>query len=115
MRFAVLLVGALVFATGCGTPGGTSNPIPPEPGKEIGADLALHGRVVEVNSQLRYVVIDFSLRQMPERGQRLDIYRGDQKVGTVRISGPFIETTAAGDILSGEAQVGDDILEPGQP
>jgi hypothetical protein len=115
MRFTVTLVCALILATGCSTPSGPANPIPIQPGKEIGADLALHGRVVQVNPQLRYVLIDFSLRQMPDRGQRLDIYRADQKVGTVRISGPFIETTAVGDVLTGEAQVGDDVLEPGQP
>lgn len=70
------------------------------------ADLPL-GRVVNVNDVLRFVVIDFPTGRLPALEQRLSVYRVDQKVGEIRISGPYRGTTVAADILAGEAKFGD--------
>jgi hypothetical protein len=71
----------------------------------------VQGRVVTVNPALRYVVMDFSLRAFPALDQRLSIYREGQKVGEVRVTGPFRGTAAAGDLVAGQAAVGDDVRD----
>jgi hypothetical protein len=123
-----LLAGAIV--SGCTTPGGaarttgqrtkspvaagdeTSAPDQNQPGKsEIRADSSLGGKVASVNPTLRFVVMDFPLRRMPALEQRLNVYRGGQKVGEVKVTGPTLESTIAGDMIAGEAQIGDEVRE----
>jgi hypothetical protein len=65
------------------------------------------GKVASVNPTLRFVVMDFPLQRMPALDQRLNVYRSGQKVGEVKVTGPSLDTTIAGDILTGEAQIGD--------
>ena len=48
---------------------------------------------------------------MPALEQRLSVYRDGQKVGEVKVTGPVLDTTIAGDIVAGEAQVGDQVSE----
>jgi hypothetical protein len=43
--------------------------------------------------------------------QRLNVYRNGQKVGEVKVTGPALDTTIAGDIVAGEAQLGDEVRE----
>ena len=40
--------------------------------------------------------------------QRLNIYHNGQKIGEVKVTGPTRDTTIAGDIIAGEANVGDE-------
>jgi hypothetical protein len=75
------------------------------------SDDSLTGKVASVNPTLRFVVLDFPLRRMPALDQRLNIYRGGQKVGEVKVTGPSLNTTIAGDLLSGDAQIGDEVSE----
>jgi len=67
--------------------------------------------VIRANPQLRFVVMDFPLRRTPALEQRLNVYRDGQKVGEVKVSGPARDTTIAGDVMVGEARVGDEIRE----
>lgn len=67
------------------------------------------GKVARVNPQLRFVVVDFFLSEMPETDRRMSVYRKGQKVGEVKISGPARHNIVAADITAGEAQVGDEI------
>ena len=67
------------------------------------------GGVISVNQPLRFVILDFPLRAMPEIDQRLFIYRGEQKVGMVKITGPRQNTHIAADLVEGEARAGDQI------
>jgi len=55
--------------------------------------------------------MDFPLRRRPALEQRLNVYREGQKVGEVKVSGPAIDTTIAGDVMVGEARVGDEVRE----
>jgi len=68
---------------------------------------ALNGRVVSVNNQLRFVVVDFLNQRMPRLEQKLAVYHFDQKVAELKVSGPFLGTTVAADVTAGEAQPGD--------
>jgi len=65
-------------------------------------------KVVVVRPTLRFVVLDFSLQPLPRIHQRLSLFRQDQKVGEVTVTGPARGSTIVADLLSGEAQVGDD-------
>jgi len=78
---------------------------------EVTLDTAVLGTVVSVNPALRFLVMDFPVRKLPVLDQRLNIYRNGQKVGEVKVTGPARETTIAGDIIAGEAQVGDEVRE----
>jgi hypothetical protein len=66
------------------------------------------GTVVAVNSSLRFVVLDYSLKTLPPLEQRLGIYRQGQKVGEVKISGPEMQGNIVADIVAGEVQTGDE-------
>lgn len=67
------------------------------------------GKVASVNSDLRFVVIDFAMNTLPKVDQRLYVYRLGQKVGELRISGQMRNSIVAADIMSGEARVGDEV------
>ena len=69
----------------------------------------LSGRVVMVNTNLRYIVIDFGVGLLPQPGQRMDVYRQGNKVGEVRISNQARAGNVAADIMVGEAGEGDEI------
>ena len=72
------------------------------------------GRVVMVNSDSRFVIVDFFLSQLPKTDQRLGVYRQGQKVGEVKISGSNLggvipSEIVAADMMEGDAKVGDEI------
>jgi hypothetical protein len=100
-----------LLLTGCGAPSG-GNPASPTstaPATTLHADEGITGRIVAVNPTLRYVVMDFALRQVPAVDQRLQVYREGRKVGEIKVTGPARDTTIAGDIMGGNAQVGDEV------
>jgi len=80
----------------------------PPPAKAITTIL---GRVETVNTQSWFVVVDFSLSVLPSKDQLLGVYHAGQRVGQVRMSGPFRPPRVAGDLLSGQAQVDDEVRE----
>ncbi|MSU22004.1 MAG: hypothetical protein EXS30_11490 [Pedosphaera sp.] len=67
------------------------------------------GKVVALNSNLRFVVVDFFLSQLPSVDQRLSVYRQGLKVADVKISGPERSNNIVADIIAGEAKVGDEV------
>lgn len=87
----------------------TATPVGPGAGERPvvrPADLPL-GRIVTVNSTLRFVVVDFPIGRLPALEQKLSVYRLDQKVGEIKVSGPYRGTTVAADLVAGEARFGD--------
>jgi hypothetical protein len=74
-------------------------------------DRRVHGKIVSVNPALRFVVMDFTLWRMPALGQRLHVYRNEQRIGEIKVTGPAVETTVAGDLTAGEARLGDEVRE----
>ena len=65
-------------------------------------------KIVSVNPELGFVVVDFSSRVMPPVGTRLNVYRGDKNIGAVRITEPVRARLATADIVEGEVHVGDE-------
>ena len=73
--------------------------------------LQLIGKVASVNSELRFVVLDFSVGDMPGINQRLGVYRAGQKVAQVKVTGPQSDTNIVADVIEGEAQAGDEVRQ----
>jgi hypothetical protein len=68
-----------------------------------------NGKIAAANAALRFVVVDFSLGQMPGADQRMAVYRQELKVGEIKITGPERNGNIAADLVAGEAQVGDEV------
>jgi hypothetical protein len=67
------------------------------------------GVVKAVNLQGRFAVVVFPLGQVPSADTRLVVYRGDAKVGEVKITGPTQENVTVGDIVLGSVQENDEV------
>jgi hypothetical protein len=102
MSFAAALLSGCL-GTGATAPAGSAagarEPSPPETGA---------ARIASVNTELRFAVVDFSTQTMPPVGTRVNVYRGDKQVGTLRITEPVHAPLATADIIDGEARVGDE-------
>ena len=66
------------------------------------------GKVVSVNSSARYAVLSFPVGQVPPLGGRLSIYHGGLKAGEAKVTGPQRDNITIADLVSGEAQIGDE-------
>lgn len=75
-------------------------------------DEGLTGKVVWVNSNLRFAVLSFPIGQMPALELRLNVYRNGLKVGELKVSGPQRDDNIVADIVAGDAQVGDVVRTP---
>jgi hypothetical protein len=67
------------------------------------------GRIVSLNPEQNFVVIDFTSHMMPAVGTRVTIYRNGKQVGAVRITEPVRAQLATADIVEGEVHVGDEV------
>jgi hypothetical protein len=71
----------------------------------------LSGKVSSVNANLKFVVLTFPLGRMARIDQHLSIYRAGMKVAELNVTGPQRDDSIVADITSGEAQVGDEVLD----
>lgn len=69
------------------------------------------GRVQTVNTRLNFVVLDFSLNQMPAIGDRLDLLRDGTVVAELKVTGPIRNASIVADIVSGTPRV-EDLARP---
>ena len=65
-------------------------------------------RIVSLNSEHEFVVIDFMSRVVPAVGTRVNVYHQGKRVGAVRITEPVRAQLATADIVEGEVHVGDE-------
>jgi hypothetical protein len=115
MRSALFILLQVFLLAGCASPGSRSERTAETPSATATPTSVTplphsSGRVVAVNPDLRFVVVDFFPSPLPAPEQRMSIYRDGQKVGEIRISGPARESAIAADIMEGEAAVGDEAL-----
>jgi hypothetical protein len=123
MRLVIsLLIGSLTLG-GCATHNSrptneaktktplTSNARAAKQKSSLAPALQLTGKIASVNAELRFVVLDFSVGDMPGINQRLGVYRAGQKVGQVKVTGPQSDTNIVADITEGEAQTGDEVRQ----
>ncbi len=104
-QLLTVMTGGVLLAmtlTGCAS----SKPVPssmaPAPAQAEG-----QGIVALVNPDYRFVVVDFGGNPMPPVGTKVDVYRGETKVGTLQITEPVRPRFATADIVEGELTVGD--------
>ena len=69
------------------------------------------GRISLVNTSARYVIVTFSLGQLPARESHLHVYRDGLKVAELKITDYSRDINAVADIIAGECQVGDEVRE----
>jgi hypothetical protein len=114
MPLTLLIAGML--AAGClhHRPARTARPATPAaaaPQSIVTPDNSLTARVVSYNASGRFVVLSFPVGQMPKLDQSLFLYRDGMKVGEVKITGPQRENNTVADLVTGEAQVGDEVRD----
>ena len=117
---ANICLGVLVLSGCTGHRGGsasfnelsiTNNPTVslPKPTVIITPDNLLVGKVAKANVDGRFVVLTFPIGHLPILDQRLGIYRRGLKVGEVKVTGPQLDDNVVGDIVTGDAQAGDEV------
>lgn len=74
-------------------------------------DDSLMARVATYNAAGRFVVLSFPISQMPKLEQTLFLYRNGLKVAEVKVSGPQRDNNIVADLVSGDAQVGDEVRD----
>lgn len=74
-------------------------------------DNSLTATVADYNAAGRFVVLSFPVRKTPQMGQTLFLYRAGLKIGEVKVTGPQQDSDIVADLVSGTAQVGDEVRE----
>jgi hypothetical protein len=110
------LVIAGMLAVGClhhrpARTAGSATPAAVAPQPIVTPDNSLTARVVSYNASGRFVVLSFPVGQMPKLEQGLFLYRDGMKVGEIKITGPQRENNIVADLVTGEAQVGDEVRD----
>ena len=114
MKFFVplTLVFAGVLLAGCAHHGSNGSPVMAGPPANIVTpNDSLAGKVVASNSAGRFVVLNFPGARMPKVDQTLFLYRAGLKVAEIKITGPQSEDNTVADIVTGEAQIGDEVRD----
>jgi hypothetical protein len=83
---------------------------PPAPAI-VTPDNSLAGKVASYNSAGRFVVLNFPSRQMPKMDSQLFLYRTGLKVAEVKVTGPQNDDNIVADLVSGDAQTGDEVRD----
>jgi hypothetical protein len=127
MKFSTLwvLLPLAILANGCALfhrqeqpalPATTSaSPSPAAPGAQLNPivtpDSSLTAKVASYNATGRFVVLSFPVGRMPGMNQTLFLYRNGLKVGEVKVTGPQRENDTVADLVTGTAQVGDEVRD----
>lgn len=127
MHWLPILLLAVLAGTGCvrtkDTEGGATQPkekarpaAKPQPAKDQPAPApviepvsAFSGKVVLVNTPLKYLVVEGTIGRLPPVDQKLNVYREGRRVGEALVSGQSRGANFAADITLGEARVGDTV------
>ena len=133
MRIATLIPAlALLLAAGCAehkatyppdsyaprsASATTPSPVPSTPASAsvtnrnliVTLDPSATGKVARVNPSDHFVVLNFPLGHMPSLAQQLSLYRKGLKIGEVKVTGPQQDDNMVADLVTGEAEVGDEV------
>lgn len=112
MKYITLLTVFLtgLWLTGCAHPRPApvimmSNPTP----TIVTPSDSQSGKVVAFNAAGRFVVLNFPSAPLPKMDQKLFLYRAGLKVAEIRITGPESDDNTVADVVTGDAQVGDEV------
>lgn len=70
--------------------------------------ILLVGKVILVRPSAQFVVLNFPVGHLPKVEQRLFLYRGNARVGEVKVSAWQSDDDVVADIVSGDVAVGDE-------
>jgi hypothetical protein len=74
-------------------------------------DYAIAAQVISVNTNGRFVVLNYPTGPLPKLDQPLFLYRSGLKMAELRVSGPQEDNHTIADIISGTAQAGDTVRD----
>lgn len=66
-------------------------------------------KVVMVNKEMKFVVLEFSSSSIPVAGSQLSLYRAKERVATIKATEPMKPPLVTADILDGEPRKGDEV------
>ena len=107
----MLLAGCSIFHKTKQAPAPASTPPPRTSQTVVAPDNSLAARVAAYNATGRFVVLSFSVGQMPKLDQTLFLYRSGLKVAEVKVTGPQRDNNIVADLVNGDAQVGDEVRD----
>ncbi|GEM_PF-2485200 len=111
MKYRYCTFVLMVVLAGCTSPNHATVPVPaPTAAATMKPDTRVRGRIKSVNQQAQYAIVDFGLGTVPRLGSEMNVYRGNDVTGVLRLTGPARQNIVAGDIISGEAQAGDEAI-----
>jgi hypothetical protein len=105
----LLAAGCLHHRPASQTKSASSAAVAPQP--IITPDNTLTARVARYNAAGRFVVLSFPVGQMPKLEQSFFLYRGGMKVAEIKITGPQSDNNIVADLITGDAQVGDEVRD----
>ena len=114
MRLSVFLslLAAGILLSGCASQNQkTFSSAPGASQTIVTPDASLAAKVVQYNSVGRYVVLSFPVGQMPKTGQNFFIYRNGLKVAEVKTDAWQRDNFVVAELVTGEAQIGDDVRD----
>ena len=88
-----------------------SNATSAAPQPIITPDSSLTAKVVLYNDVGRFVILNFPIGQTPKPGASLFLYRNGLKVAEVKVNPMQSDTYVVADLVSGTAQVGDEVRD----
>lgn len=71
--------------------------------------LPTSGRIHSVNPGLQFVVVDYTIGGAPPMQSLVPVYRGNQKIGQLRLTGPERNGFVAADVVEGIVQIDDEV------
>jgi hypothetical protein len=104
-----LVTGCSIFHKTAKTPVAKPEPPPRTSETVVTPDNSLSARVSAYNAVGRFVVLSFPVGRMPRLDQTLFLYRNGLKVAEVKVTGPQRDNNVVADIISGDAQAGDEV------
>ena len=81
------------------------------PSMIVTPDDALVGKVVRVDPEGHFVVLNFPIGRLPRLDQKLNVYRLGLKVGVLKVGGPQRDDNIVADLDAGEARIGDEVRD----
>jgi hypothetical protein len=116
MRMPLTLLLAGMLGTGCVFFHKTKKTPAPAPAAHttetiVKPDNSLSARVASYNAAGRFVVLSFPVSRMPRMDQTLFLYRNGLKVAELKVTGPQRDNNIVADLVSGDAQAGDEVRD----
>jgi hypothetical protein len=72
-------------------------------------------KVVKVDQARDFVVLHFTAKEMPPPGNRISLYRDNERVATIKVTEPMRPPLVTADILDGQVRMGDEVLTLSAP